>query len=79
MGVYGKWDKPCFNDITLEILCIDLRDCRANSVGAVSKNGFCRNRPDGGARRGASEKIKAKQSLASIGATVLEIGVGPKV
>ena len=44
------------DDMTLEILCNDLRDFRAKSVGAVSKNVFCKNRPHGGARGGPCEK-----------------------
>ena len=44
------------DDMTLEILCSALRDCRAKSVGAVSKNVFRKNRPDGVARRGPCKK-----------------------
>ena len=44
------------DDMTLEILCTALRDFRAKSVGAVSKNVSCKNRPHGGARRGPCEK-----------------------
>ena len=44
------------DEMTLEILCTDLRDFRAKSVGAVSKNVFYKKRPDGGARGGPYEK-----------------------
>ena len=44
------------DDLTLEILCTDLCDFRAKSVGTVSKNVLCKNRPNGGARRGLCEK-----------------------
>ena len=44
------------DDMTLEILCTDLCDFRAKSVGAVSKNVFYKKRPDGGARGGPCEK-----------------------
>ena len=44
------------DDMTVEIVCNDLRDFRANSVGAVSKNMFDKNRPDGGARGGPCEQ-----------------------
>ena len=44
------------DDMTLEILCTALCDFRAKSVGAVSKNVFCKNQPHGGARRGPCEK-----------------------
>ena len=44
------------DDMTLEILCTNVRDFRAKSVGAVSKNVFCKNRPYGGARGGPGEK-----------------------
>ena len=44
------------DDMTLEILCTDLCDFRAKSVGAVSKNVFCKNWPHGGARRRQCEK-----------------------
>ena len=43
------------DDMTLEILCTDLRDFRTKSVGAVSKNVFYKKRPDGGARGGPCE------------------------
>ena len=46
--------------MSVEILCTALRDFRAKSVGAVSKNVFCKNRPDGGARRGACEESGAE-------------------
>ena len=38
------------DDMTLEILFSDLRNYRAKTVGAVSKNGFRKNWPHGGAR-----------------------------
>ena len=38
------------DDMTLEVLCTDLRHFRAKYVGAVSKNMFCKYRPHGGAR-----------------------------
>ena len=44
------------DDMTLEILCADLRDYRANSAGAVSKNVFCKDQPCGGTREGPCEK-----------------------
>jgi len=44
------------DDMTLEILCTDLCDFRAKSVGAVSKNVFCKNWPYGGARGGHVRK-----------------------
>ena len=44
------------DDMSVDILCSDLRDFRAKIVGAVSKNVFCKNRPHGGARRGPCEK-----------------------
>ena len=37
------------DDMSVDILCTDLRDFRANIVGAVSKNVFCKNRPHGSA------------------------------
>ena len=40
-------------EMSVDILCTDLRDFRAKIVGAVSKNVFCKNRPHGGARRGS--------------------------
>ena len=42
--------------MSVDILCTDLCDFRANILGAVSKNVFCKNRPHGGARRGPCEK-----------------------
>ena len=74
------------DEMTLEILCTDLRDFRAKSVGAVSKNVFYQKRPDGGARGGPCEKSGCDlapkecvcvcvQSLAWIGATVPKIKV----
>ena len=44
------------DDMTIEILCTALCDFRPTSVGAVSINVFCKNRPHGGARRGPYEK-----------------------
>ena len=44
------------DDMTLEILCTDLCDFRAKSVGAVSKNVFNKKRPGGGTRGGPYEK-----------------------
>ena len=38
--------------MTLEILCTDLFDFRPKSVGEVSKNVFCKNRPDVGVKSG---------------------------
>ena len=35
-----------FDDMTLEILCTDLRGFRAKSVGAVCKNVFCKKSGD---------------------------------
>ena len=48
----GIWEMGQIHvdDMTLEILCTALRDFRAKSVGAVSKNVFCKSRPDGGVR-----------------------------
>ena len=46
--------------MTLEILSAALHDFRPKSVGAVSKNVFCKYRPDGGARRGACENSGAE-------------------
>ena len=43
------------DDMSVDILCSDLRDFRAKSVGAVSKNVFCKNQPYGGTRREAYE------------------------
>ena len=40
------------NDMSVDILCTALCDFRAKVVGAVSKNVFCKKRPQGGARRG---------------------------
>ena len=40
------------DDMSVDILCSDLRDFRGKSVGVVSKNVFCKNLPHGGARRG---------------------------
>ena len=42
--------------MTLGVLCIILRNFRAKSVGAVSKNVFCKKLPHSGARRGPCEK-----------------------
>ena len=44
------------DDMTLEILCTALCDYREKSVRAVSKNMFCKDLPDGGARGGPCEK-----------------------
>ena len=38
------------DDMTLEILCNDVSDFRAKSVGAVLKNVFCKDWPNGGAK-----------------------------
>ena len=43
--------------ITVEILCIDLHEFWTKSVGAVSKNGFFKNQPHGGAATGLCEKL----------------------
>ena len=40
-------------ETSVDILCTDLCDFWAKIVGAVSKNVFCKNRPQGGARRGS--------------------------
>ena len=37
------------DDMSVDMLCSDFRDFRAKSVGAVSKNVFFKNRPEGGA------------------------------
>ena len=42
--------------MTLEILCSDLCDFIAKSVGAASQNVFYKRRPDGGARGDPCEK-----------------------
>ena len=44
------------DDMTLEILCNDLCDFRAKSVGAALKNVFCKDRSNGGARGDQFEK-----------------------
>ena len=44
------------DDIILEIVCGDLCDFRAKSVGAVSINMFSKNWSHGGPRRGPCEK-----------------------
>ena len=43
------------DEMSVDIPCTDLCDFRAQIVGAVSVNVFCKNRPHGGARRGACE------------------------
>ena len=37
------------DEMSADILCTDLRDFRSKCVGAVSKNVFEKNQPDGGA------------------------------
>ena len=44
------------DDMTLEILCRNLRDFRAKICGVVVKNVFCKKRPDGCARGSPLEK-----------------------
>ena len=69
--------------MSLEILCIDLRYFTAKAVAEVSKNwahmvalegAHMRKQAGGCAIQGVCVK-----SLASIGSTVPEIGIGPKV
>ena len=40
-------------DMALEIVSTNLCDLRAKSLGAVSKNVFCKNPPDGAVGRGS--------------------------
>ena len=47
------------DEMTLEILCTDLRDSRPKSVVAVSKIVSSNNRPHGGGRRRVCEKSQS--------------------
>ena len=55
--------KDPFRLMTIEILCTDLRDFGTKSVGVLSKNVFCTNRPPGGAITGPCEKFGAEVLL----------------
>ena len=56
-------------------MCIALRDFRAKSVGAVSKNVFCKNLPYGGAREGPCERAGLEVVICHLTSVCAEFGI----